>query len=229
MGIDMKKLILTLVLLLVPGLSFAGSQQIRNVVGMAKAQSASPIFYESFDTNPGKDQTWTTFSADPDYATSPAPLVGTESASLDYLETATRVQAWTGTYNVDFLMHIDAMENTGDSELLIFRDSGAVVIARMYLTADDKLKPRQGATTGTAGAVISVAQTYHVWLEYAPSTSSNGRFSIWMTVYTGSETKPGTVYAEVANGGSAAVPYDFRFSQSVETNGNITLDEGRVW
>lgn len=41
MGIDMRKLIFAVLLLLVPGLACAGSQQIRTVVGMCKAAGGS--------------------------------------------------------------------------------------------------------------------------------------------------------------------------------------------
>jgi len=51
MGTDMKKLILVLILALLPGLSFAGSQEIRSVVGMAKVQGATytTVFSDDFN------------------------------------------------------------------------------------------------------------------------------------------------------------------------------------
>ena len=48
MGINMKKLILVLILALFTGLSFAGSQQIRNVMGMAKVQGGGPSYTSVF-------------------------------------------------------------------------------------------------------------------------------------------------------------------------------------
>ena len=48
MGINMEKFILVLILVLFPSLSFAGSQQIRNVVGMAKVQGGGPTYTSVF-------------------------------------------------------------------------------------------------------------------------------------------------------------------------------------
>ena len=199
------------------------------VAGSYAADPATTIFDESFDTATGLDNTWASFAADPDYATAPAPLVGTQSASVDMGESGRDAVTWTSTYNIDYLVRFDAIDNATDSELFNLRDSGAVVIGRLYLTADDKLKARQGATTETSIGTIAANTTYHIWLEYTPATSGDGVMAVWLTEYTGSETKPGTVFVQESAGGSAAVPIDFVLMHTVETGGNITIDEVKIW
>ena len=61
---DMKKLILVLILALTPGLSFAGSQEIRSVVGMAKAVASctTPQTYDELNEGflgADYENTWT--------------------------------------------------------------------------------------------------------------------------------------------------------------------------
>ena len=199
------------------------------VAGSYAADPAVTIFYESFDTAPGLDNTWASFTADPDYTTAPAPLVGTQSASFDFSESGRDAVTWTSTYNIDYLIRFDAIDNATDSELFNLRDSGAVVIGRLYLTADDKLKARQGATTETSVGTILANTTYHIWLEYTPATSGDGVMAVWLTEYTGSEVKPGTVFVQESAGGSTAVPVDFVLMHTVETGGNITIDEVKIW
>ena len=86
MGTDMKKLILVLILALLPGLSFAGSQEIRSVVGMAKVQGPTyaTIFFDDFNRAEGGavGGSWTS---------------ETDSAGPDLLSITDSALVWSGT------------------------------------------------------------------------------------------------------------------------------------
>ena len=62
------KILLTLLIVLYPVWLTAGSAQIRTVIGMAISGGAPTLsFHETFETNPGSDNVWTTVSGTPNY------------------------------------------------------------------------------------------------------------------------------------------------------------------
>lgn len=212
MGTDMKRLFIAVLLLLIPGLACAGSQQIKTVVGMAKAAGSTPTYLYDFEES-GAPTGWTTNSGTPDYDNTSSPLEGSESLLL-----AGKTAAATTSVNMpladltsfsrSFLLNLQTTGGgASGSDLLGTVYDGTTTLATYYYvysssTTYNLRANAEGGSSATTSATISVGSTYLVCVDYAAGTGSNAVASIGFVAWTGSETCPtsGTGFASSTNG-----------------------------
>jgi len=82
---------------------------------------------------------------------------------------------------------------------------------------------RNGVTNGAAGAVLTLDQVYHVWIDYTPGSGNNGITRVYMST---DGIKPGVVYSEVTDGNATATT-SLRFNIQ-NSNNTVRLDDFRV-
>lgn len=207
--------------------SAAGTNLILNAVGLASenihwslanffsyattnhtASSSGPTYYlqETFDATGYDLAGWTeSFAAEilEDYATSPAPLEGTQSVFFN--ATATRslispthtalAEKWEA-----FMLHITSASIPAAARgLYAFRDSANNSVLALTVNATTgTVKLDVGTGTATSAAALSVGTTYYFWIRYVKGTGSNAVGE----VYWSTTTTPGSARATVTNGTS---------------------------
>ncbi len=237
MVIDMNKLILILILALIPGLSFAGSQEIRNVITMAKVQGGTPtyIINEGMEGT-GAPSGWSaqTTYKDYDYATSPAPLAGAQSLLLDGVGAGGVLQivefpytytASTNTTWFSFIIHTVTQTTNTSATLFTIRDSANTSIATVGVTNTGILRVQaQGGTLNVSGsAVFSAGSAVHLRFKVEIGTSSDTAITAWSS--TDGATW-GSAIVSSTNGTTYNQPDDARIQSS--TTSTIIVDNIRI-
>jgi len=218
MGIDMRKLIIALLVLALPTWSFAGSQQIRQVVGMAKVQSGSALdctgwtLCEDFEGT-GAPASMLSETGTPDYdATPPSAMEADEALLLDaYTDSSDRITTLSITDTVGqddsllrFRFMATAMGDTSGSDIIIQWMDGGLSICTVSVTdlgtTTYSLKTQSNTgTTGTISDSLTIGTVYYVWARLIEGTADNAECSIAFNT-TDSEPTSGTKFASSTGG-----------------------------
>lgn len=199
-------------------------QPLSAAVCVGFGSSAPSGWLETFEGTGYAQSGWTeTLTPNEDYATGNAPLVGSQSLAVANKQAAT----WTGAAaitSVDFIISFEATENVNDSTFIGLIDSGGTTICYAYLRAANTLRLGHGTRIPAVGPTIAADTTYHIWIDYAPGTGENGTAALYLTAYTGSETKPGVADISITNGTATADAVGFKFLQDENTTENTVID-----
>lgn len=151
------------------------------VIVVGQPAGVSYLVNQNFEgTGYDNSETWTATNSvvDPDYATSPAPLGGSQSLRIQSANTArpnTRVE-FTANANVYVRFRINWTTFTGgNGTLMTIRTSADAILASFGVvngTCVARAAPA-GGTTQNASTGPTIATTYYGWLEYEKGTGSD--------------------------------------------------------
>jgi len=169
-------------------------------------------------------ETWTeNASPNEDYATAPAPLVGSQSwqtAAIGgeaYRNYTANDEVWAyGICNIQTLANnriIFAIRNSSDSGLV-----------NIKCNADGSMSMVNFATTvNTSAGLISNGTTFHIWVHYIKGTGANSTGELYVSA---NDTKPGSPQATTSVAGSTTQAS--RVAVMGWNDGNFIWDKVRV-
>lgn len=219
MGTDMRKLIIALLILAFPTWALAGSQQIRQVVTMAKVQSGSALdctgwtLCEDFEGT-GAPASVLTSSGSPDYdATPPATMEGSQALFLaGYTNSAdTRVTlSLTDTVGQDNSLFkgqilVSAMGDTSGSDTILSWFDGstslcAVSVNDLGATTYAIRVQATGSGLATVTNPLTIGTVYNVWARVNEGTADDTSCSV---AFSETDTEPTSGdYYNVSTGGT---------------------------
>ena len=192
----MQRLLIAILILLSPCLSFAGTAQVRAMMGMWGGQVSSTCvgtLCEDFDGT-GMPSGWSTSLAAGGSVTfdyTPALVAGESlqiNSSVDAASTATYVlssaiNTISGSFVVSFSV-VPAENN--DGRILYVRNAGntgTVAYVGVYNTSADgnRLSAKVEGATTYYGPVLSVNTSYKIWYEYTHPAVQPTTIKVWVT------------------------------------------------
>jgi hypothetical protein len=190
------------------------------------------LLQENFEGS-GYENTWTeagTGTKDEDYATSPAPLVGSQSLRLAFASqngtTTTALSADQGTCDVYFQVNFAAIPASG-KVFLRLRDASANTLVRIEIGSSNRFTLRHGTAAASTTDGLSTSTTYHVWISYAKGTGANGSATIAFST-TGTRPTSGNAYAAVTTGTATADVHDIMLGTENTSTWEGVFDKVRV-
>lgn len=176
----MRTLLLT-ALLALSAFLFAGPVPQTPARGVVVASSGTFLINQGFEgTGFDNSETWSAGSWNSDYTTSPAPLVGSQSAYASEVAGTMSSPSFTAQAEVWFYFRINfttnaAANNTSFAEI---RAGGTTVFQLKHRTGNKLLVTCAGASTGDTVNTISNGTTYHIWCHYIKGTGANAVASV---------------------------------------------------
>lgn len=147
-----------------------------------------------------------------DYATAPAPLVGTYSLFMDTTAPANKQTRWVlGSAETElhiFFMFSDAtLPSNANGPIFTISDSGGNDQCYLYLRSDGTMQIFNGGTSATTVDSPAASTTYYVWVDWKTDGTAAVGFST-----TGTKPTSGNKYASVTggNGTTASVRLHLR-------------------
>lgn len=239
----MRKFIIALTILL----CFSSYQALASppgfIAGVTTPAAGGAAFYETFDATGYDNSTvgdWTeTGTPNEDCSTDPCPLVGTQSLSVTFTQTAKtkNISGITGASSWEFVFRAGSLENAGDMYIAKIVDSSGTgtqtgtAAGTVYIRAADTIRVKHGTTAALGSTVILVDTTYHAWVDYTPasvSPGSDGVMSVFIAPYTGSETKPETPASTTSVGTSTSVAVSLVLCQHNSDSGQPVYFDNAV-
>lgn len=198
--------------------------------GLVKQEAASGTTYllnETFDATGYDVAGWTesnTSEVKEDYATSPAPLSGTQSLYFDV--TATRTVdtpafAASDAVWVSFLLHDDEATLPAAQRIVCaIKDAvGGTTVASIAIESDGDVTVACGSATQRSTASLTLNTTYRIWVSYTKGTGANGQAAVyWDTSLSGPK---GTAKASVTTGTATAQAASVRFVGYTDTEWHL--------
>lgn len=199
--------------------------------------AASYAFTETFEGGSadsqavvGYDNTgWTSSNSanNPRYTTSPAPLAGTYSLRIAN-STRTLTKSVTGfgaSASVYAVINIETWQ--ADIDFLQILDASDVFLCSIQSRSTNQMRIRHGATNSSGAGTYAIANTYHIWLEYAKGTGANGVLNCYIAT---TATKPGSPTFSLTTGTATGDAAKIRLSApgSVGVWDNIVADGTQV-
>jgi hypothetical protein len=162
-------------------------------------------------------------AADPDYTTS--PLVDLQSLSASYTTGAYKHQITgaSGNVSLDFIIKITSTTQPANVYFAELWNDYTQVAYLFFRASDSYVGVYHGTAFAWTDVTFTAGNTYHVWVDYAAGTGSNGVVRVYITAYTGIETKPGTPNGEVTTGTSTSACDGFAIEQLNANSGGIIL------
>ncbi len=207
-----------------------GLPGILDPAGLSKHETASGTTYllnETFDATGYDVVGWTesnTSEIKEDYATSPAPLSGTQSLYFDVTTTRT-VDTPSFSANdtvwVSFLFHDDEASLPGQQRIICaIKDSvGGTTVASIAIETDGDITVACGSATQRSTASLSLNTTFRIWVSYTKGTGANGQAAVyWDTSLSGPK---GTAKASVSTGTATAQAASVRFVGYTDTEWHL--------
>ncbi len=212
----MRKLIFLLFLLLLATPCF-GQDMARMSLGVVGSQSPTTgggyLINQNFEgTGYDNSETWTETvgtngSVNEDYATSPAPLRGSQSLRIYAGDAGQNSNTISPVFTAQDTAYAHLMINGGSVAstfaFCVFLDSGLTARAWVSVVAGGALKVSEGAITATTVGTIVAATTYHVWFRYTKGTGADSIASVGFSETT-TEPTSGDNYASISNGAATA-------------------------
>ena len=227
-GINMRKFILILIFLLIPGLSFAGSQQIRNVVTMAKVQSGGYLFSWDAETDTANLSSGTvqaTVNGDPtlstDYAVSPTKSLKA-TGGLDFYRFTTN--AYTPAGGVIRLRMYGNYTSVGSAarSLTIYGDTSNFI--DVYHAATDRVAFYHKLTGANVYCLSNNSTMGAGWNDVIFTYAQNGGSTDWSISINGSAAGSGSS-ANVWNAAVTPIRIDVGTSNSTAPIGPVYVDD----
>lgn len=169
------------------------------LIGAAGASSAVTYVYEQDFDGAGTPSGWTSAgtvgAVDYDYATSPAPLFGTQSMSLYIPSTGYRNAIYasfadqSGVY-VAFMFRNETL-SVGGNKFFELRDSSNAILVQLRVTSG-VLYLRDGAANSANLGAWSLDATRTMMIRYQKGTGANAALTAWELV-AGSWSQIGTL------------------------------------
>lgn len=158
-----------------------------------------------------------------DYATSPAPLVGSQSVLVGIVETFANFTAQSDVWAY-FQMNLSAI--SGSQFIFSFRTSADVKVCSLRVLSDGTFRiydTSQTVTASTSAGFISTSTTYHVWVHRTKGSGANELVEAYVAT---TATKPGspTVTLNTGTGTADAA----RVAVEGWNDGNYIYDKIRV-
>ena len=190
------------------------------VVNNSEQNPVTYLLEENFEAT-GYDETgWTNIGVgtiDPDDATSPAPLVGTESVRFVTSSSVASIAGSTFTPLAEGwgYLQIHWVTTQVGNRVFIRLRGGTIALCEIRRNSDGTVRITQGAATATTVGTLDEDTTYHVWWYYNDDSGPDD--GIARVAFSTDGTKPtsGDNFAE-ATGGTQTVDVD-----NIEI-GNIT-------
>lgn len=188
----------------------------------AAAGGSGNLIEENFDGT-GTPSGWTDAnSPNWDYATSPAPLAGTQSwrGTASTITSIYNLGADYDDLHVYFVAHM--VNATTESGFSVFRllNSSDGVVAYMVVRGDPATRFANG--TIESGNETSIQnQTRHIWIRYQKGTGSNGVTTWWISA---TATKPGSPTGTVTNGDATTAARKVMLRGNTASSGGIVFD-----
>lgn len=178
------------------------------IVGGSPNECDGKLVCENFEGT-GTPSGWTTSgSTNFDYATSPAPLRGTQSLRLGAGDpdscksvTFTADQIW-----IHFILDITTSKS---GDMITIEDSGGATLAGIYPTNTTTITAFVEGGDSNYSVSLSQGTIYHVWMRYQRGTSDNAQFDVYIGTST---TRPESPSFSATNGTSENAPYRIAFA-----------------
>lgn len=192
------------------------------VVGQPLTGGAGPSYLinQNFEgTGYDNSETWTeTGNPDEDYATAPAPLVGSQSLYIDgSAATKSAISPNFGdqlTFSVFFKLHVVTLPGSTGRELIRFLLNGSQSAgSELTVNSTGVLTLTVGTTTISTTTTVSAGTTYNVWVDYtaeSPDTALNG---VGQVAFSTGTTKP------TSDGGGNG------YGRRTNMNGELAVDQ----
>lgn len=174
-----------------------------------------------YDNN---SETWTENAApDEDYATAPAPLIGSQS----WMSAAVGGEAYSNFAANDnvyayAVFNISTLQNAID--IFQIRNSSDLGLTKLRINADGSVRMVHHASGPTSSAgVISAGTTFHVWMDYHKGTGADSTAELFVSA---TSTKPGSATLSVTGEGNTTQAS--RIAIMGWSGGNHIVDKVRV-
>lgn len=147
-------------------------------------------------------ETWTETGTgiDEDYATSPAPLLGSQSCRIVSTGGADTRTVKTFTAQSTLYAHVlwHRVSNPGTEDIISFRSTGSARLT-IRITTGGAITVVHGSATATVTDTVATGSTIHIWAKYVQGTGSDGVAEVG---YSTDTTRPtsGTKFASLSNG-----------------------------
>ncbi len=165
---------------------------------------------------------WATVSGSPNYnyATSPAPLVGTYSLGIDGTDStrgpfASQSDVWV--YQI-----VNWSSNANAPFVLTLQNASSSPVVRVRI-GTNKWRLSHGTTISDDTGTATAGTTYHLWLHYVAGSGANGVAELYVST---NSTKPGSPTVSIPNG-QATTSADRWFSDFAAST-VIVYDKVRV-
>lgn len=197
----------------------------------AAAAGATYLLTENFEGT-GYDETitgsWTESSGTPDedYATSPAPLAGSQSLELNDAGANERIDSPTYAATADiwlyFLVHFNSLPAATET-VASFRNSTTEMCSMQITSAGLLRVAMTGGNSVTTVSAMSAGTTYHVWIHYTAGSGANAFGSV---AFSTDGTKPtsGNAYTQKTDSTATASSDNIR----LRSDGAIQLFMDKV-
>lgn len=179
----------------------------------------------------GYEESWTeagTTPPDEDYATSPAPLVGSQSlriTSTGTSNTTRDIGSGFSTMEAYFQINSTALFSA-EQTLFCMMDSSNTLVAEVRMRTTGTLRIRAGSTTPQSNTTdaMSTATLYHVWVRYVKGTGADAFASVEFST-TGTRSGSGNKFISVNTGPSTTDAQKIRFGPtSTVTASDLVID-----
>lgn len=222
----------------VNGLTFASVKtwlglamaSVKTINGM-DAASSSYLVAENFEGT-GYEASGTevgTGTLDEDYATSPAPLVGSQSLRIANSVQPGRVY-WSFTAQADvwayFQVNWVTLPATG-KQFAGFSSGADTPQLSIEFQAGGVIRVRGGSQNATTVDGMTTGVTYHVWIHYTKGSGSNAFVDIGFST-DGTKPTSGNKYASKSNGTTTLDADRFYFGSSGNGTWEAVFDKLRV-
>src|SRR5690349_15328802 len=166
--------------------------------------SPTYIIKQDFEgTGYDNGETWNEFidaNVDADYATSPAPLVGSQSLKVGVVETYNQ---FTGVSEIYGYFQCYMSDISGADFIFSFRTSGDANQMRVRILSDGAIRIYDSAnnTTDSSAGAFAQGSVNHVWVYYLKGTGANGVLQCHVAA---TDTKPGSPTVATTTSASTA-------------------------
>jgi hypothetical protein len=153
-------------------------------------------------------ETWTeagTGTKDEDYATSPAPLVGSQSLRLALSSqngtTQCNLSTSAGTCDAYFVVHFVSLPANGKIWFRL-RNSSNTMICYVMMNTSNRITVGSGTGTAITTNSISAGTTYHFWVSYSKDADGGSASGTASVAFSTDGVRPlsGNAYAATAVG-----------------------------
>lgn len=158
-----------------------------------------------------------------DYATSPAPLLGSYSAYLDSTSGDKQIRWVLGssqtTIHAYFQFNDATLPSDANQPIFSISDSGGSDQCQLYSRTAGTLQIFNGGSSGTTVGTLSASTTTHVWVTWSTDGSASVGFST-----DGTKPTSGNNYASVAGGSGTAASVRIQLRSVSGTGLQIVYD-----
>jgi hypothetical protein len=175
-------------------------------------------------------ETWTESGAgtiDEDYATSPAPLVGSQSLQLSGAAVINTYTTFAGQSTVDVYFKLHRVSGSNHRGMSLRNSSGTAVFY-LIIESGGALTARAGTAGGVSTvSTTSTGTTYDVWITWTKGTGANAVASVAFST-NGVRPLSGNAYAQHTTGNAATDAARIMLGSDLSSTFHLVFDKVRV-